>query len=102
MQFCFGPWSSPKTEYHHSSNSYSLISWSDQACIFTWTSHLKCWESTTLLGWLTWPMNADAERRLSIALKDSDKFSWSPCFCPIKTFDTPRYQVYSSWVAVGT
>ena len=88
--FCFTAFSSPKTVYSHSSNSYSLTNWDVQTCVIPYLAHGRCWRSTTNLAWLTWPIDADAERSLGIV--QFGQYMWVPAGS-VNTFETDTYEV---------
>ncbi len=91
--FCFDPINNIQTEYSHSSNSYTLDDdWDQESCFLPYKSHGKCWVSYETLGWLSWPVDADAER--TITIYHYPQYHWFTCQCGHKTFDTPTYQVY--------
>ena len=82
-----------QTEYSHSSNSYTLDDdWDQESCFLPYKSHGKCWVSYETLGWLSWPVDADAER--TITIYHYPQYHWFTYQCGHKTFDTPTYQVY--------
>ena len=94
FKFCFNGFTDPKIRYHHSSNSYTLTSFSQQTCIIGGDDFGKCYESSTNLGWLTWPIEAEASIRLGIApSSQGEMFFFSSCICSVKTFTMNDYSV---------
>jgi hypothetical protein len=90
--FCFDPPYGPQIRYWHSTNSYTLTSFSYYGCRGPQNNLISCWRSWTWLGWATWPVNAEGRRTLSI--EDYPEYKWSPYGLPWKDSYTATYQVY--------
>ncbi|MDE2781290.1 MAG: hypothetical protein OXI91_16675 [Chloroflexota bacterium] len=94
FQFCFNGFTDPKIRYYHSGNSYDLTDFTQQTCIIGGNDFGKCFESSTNLGWLTWPINAKASIRLGLAMnKQGEIFFFKSCWCSVKTFTMNDYEV---------
>ena len=65
--------------------------WDQEICWLPGYSHGKCWNSDTELGWLSWPVEADAER--TITIYHYPEYHWTSCYCGHKKFSTPTYDV---------
>ena len=91
--FCFDAIDSIETVYSPPSGSdYTLDDdWDQETCWLPGYSHGKCWNSDTELGWLSWPVEADAER--TITIYHYPEYHWTSCYCGHKKFSTPTYDV---------